>query len=60
MAELKTKPNDANVETFLNAVENEQKRKDSFRLLKIMEEATGEKGKMWGPSIVGFGTYQYE
>lgn len=59
MAELKTKPNDASVEEFLNAVENDQKRKDSFRLLKIMEEVTGEKGKMWGPSIVGFGSYHY-
>lgn len=59
MAELKTKPNDASVEEFLNAVENEQKRKDAFRLLEIMEEVTGEKGKMWGPSIVGFGTYHY-
>ena len=59
MAELKTKPNDASVEEFLNSVENEQKRQDSFQLMKIMEEITGEKGKMWGPSIVGFGTYHY-
>ena len=59
MAELKTKPNEGKVEDFLNSVENEQKRQDSFRLLKIMEEVTGEKGKMWGPSIVGFGTYHY-
>jgi len=59
MAELKTKPNEASVEAFLNTVENEQKRNDSFRLLKIFEEVTGEKGKMWGPSIVGFGSYHY-
>ena len=59
MAELKTKPNEASVEEFLNAVENEQKRADSFKLLKIMEEVTGEQGKMWGPSIVGFGSYHY-
>ena len=59
MGELKTKPNDGSVETFLNGVENEQKRHDSFRLLKIMEEVTGEKGKMWGSSMVGFGSYHY-
>ena len=59
MAELKTKPNDGIVENFINTVENEQKRQDSFRLLKIMEEVTGEQGKMWGSSIIGFGTYHY-
>ena len=59
MAEVKTKPNEASVEAFLNAVENEQKRADSFKLVKIMEEITGEQGKMWGPSIVGFGSYHY-
>ena len=51
--------NDASVREFLDAVENEQKRQDSYRLLSIMEEVTGEKGKMWGPSIVGFGSYHY-
>lgn len=59
MAELKTKQNDASVVEFLNTVDNEQKQADSFKLLKIMEEVSGEKGKMWGPSIVGFGTYHY-
>jgi len=59
MAELKTKLNDGSVEDFLNSVEDEEKRKDSFKLLSIMEEITGETGKMWGGSIVGFGNYHY-
>ena len=60
MSDLKTKQNNRNVEDFLNSVENEQKRKDSFRVLEIMKELTGEEAKMWGPSIVGFGTYTYK
>ena len=60
MSEPKTKKNDASVEEFLNSVENDQKREDSFALLKMMEEVTGHPPKMWGASIVGFGTYQYK
>ena len=59
MAELKTKLNDSDVEEFLNAVEDEQKRADSFELLKIMQEISGKPAKMWGTNIVGFGTYHY-
>lgn len=59
MAELKTKQNDASVMDFLQSVENEQRRSDSLRLLRIMQEVTGEEPKMWGPSIVGFGSYHY-
>ncbi len=59
MAELKTKLNDGSVEDFLNTVEDEQKRKDSFALLKMMGEISGEPAKMWGKDIVGFGTYHY-
>jgi hypothetical protein len=59
MAELKTKPNDASVEEFLNSVENEKKREDSFAILKLMEEITGAPPKMWGDSIIGFGSYHY-
>jgi hypothetical protein len=55
MAEIKTKQNEASVEEFINTVKDEQKRKDSFVLLKLMKEVTGEKPKMWGTSIVGFG-----
>lgn len=55
MAEIKTKQNSASVEDFINAVENEQKRKDSFTIAKMMEKASGEEPKMWGGSIIGFG-----
>lgn len=59
MAELKTKLNDDSVKDFLNAVEDEQKREDSYQLLKMMREISGEPAKMWGDAIVGFGTYHY-
>ncbi len=59
MAELKTKANSSDVNTFLNAVDDEQKRADSFALCALMEEVTGDTGKMWGDSIVGFGQYHY-
>jgi hypothetical protein len=57
MAELKTKPTDASVETFLNSVENEKKRQDSFAVLELMREVTAEEPQMWGTSIIGFGRY---
>ncbi len=60
MAELKTKLNDASVEDFLNKVEDDQKRKDSFEILKMMKQVTKEEPKMWGASIVGFGSYHYK
>ncbi len=60
MAELKTKENSASVKDFLNAIENEQKRADCLGVQKVMEEATGQKAKMWGTSIVGFGSYHYK
>ena len=60
MAENKTQPTDADVEAFLNAVDNERKRADSFAILKMMKEVTGEEPAMWGPSIVGFGRYHYK
>lgn len=60
MAEIKTKVNEASVEDFIGRVEDEQKRKDAFELLKIYREITGEKAKMWGSSIVGFGLYHYK
>jgi len=59
MAELKTKQNDQNVEAFLNSVEDERKRQDSFIILELMKEATGEQPKMWGDSIIGFGKFHY-
>ena len=60
MAENKTQPTDADVEAFLNAVDNERKRADSFAILKMMKEVTGEEPVMWGPSIVGFGSVHYK
>ena len=59
MAELKTKRNDANVEDFINSVENEKRRADAFKVLNLMKRVTGEAPKMWGSSIVGFGSYSY-
>ena len=56
----KTQITSASVEDFLNAVEDEQKRKDAFEVLRLMSEVSGKKAKMWGPSIVGFGTYHYK
>lgn len=60
MSELKTKPTNASVEKFLNQVTDETRREDCFKVAKMMEEITGEKPKMWGPSIVGFGSYHYK
>ena len=60
MAELKTKVNDASVTDFLNTVEDEEKRKDCFEVLKIMKQVTKAEPKMWGTSIVGFGSYHYK
>jgi hypothetical protein len=58
--ELKTKVNDASVEGFLNSVTDEQKREDCFEILRLMEQVTKEEPKMWGSSIVGFGSYHYK
>jgi hypothetical protein len=60
MAELKTKQTDASVKDFLNQIPDAERREDCFAVAKIMEEITGSKPKMWGPSIVGFGSYHYK
>lgn len=60
MAELKTKMNDADVEAFLNGIEDKRKREDSFAVLELMKKLTGNEPKMWGASIIGFGNYQYK
>ena len=60
MAEMKTKPTGESVERFLNKISDEERRADCFQVAKIMEEVTGEKPKMWGPSIIGFGSYHYK
>jgi hypothetical protein len=54
-AELKTKKNEASVKDFLNAIKDEQQRNDSFTILQLMQKATGDEPKMWGPGIIGFG-----
>ena len=59
MSTLKTQQNDADVEGFLAAVENDRRREDSFTVLELMKRITGEKPRMWGTSIVGFGSYHY-
>jgi len=61
MAELKTRQTSADVSEFIHAfADTEQKRKDSFELLKLMQDFTGYEPKMWGPSIIGFGSYHYK
>jgi hypothetical protein len=61
MAELKTKQTDQDVTGFINSFAGtEQKQKDSFELLKLMKELTGSEPRMWGPSIIGFGSYHYK
>lgn len=61
MAEIKTKQTNADVHEFINSfADTEQKRKDSFELLKLMQDFTGYEPKMWGPSIIGFGSYHYK
>lgn len=61
MAEIKTKQHDGDVAEFINSFANtEQKKKDSFELIKIMQEVTGHEPKMWGDSIIGFGSFHYK
>ena len=61
MAEIKTKQTNANVEDFINTFANtDQKRKDGFELLKLMQDFTGYEPKMWGPTMIGFGQYHYK
>lgn len=60
MAELKAKPNDQDIEAFLNSVEDEGKRQACFTVKEIMEDVTEAEARMWGDSIVGFGTYRYK
>lgn len=60
MAVNKTTFTDQDVLKFIDSVENEQKRKDSLHLIQLMEKITGEKAKMYGPTIIGFGEYQYK
>jgi hypothetical protein len=60
MVEIKTKPTDEDVISFLNTVENPKRKSDGLELLEIMKELTDEKPTMWGTSIIGFGTIHYK
>jgi len=61
MSEIKTKQTSADVVEFIRAfAQTEQKQQDGFELLKLMQETTGFEPKMWGPSIIGFGSYHYK
>lgn len=60
MAENKTKQSIEKVSDFISKLENEQKRTDSLRLMELMENISGEKARMWGSNIIGFGEYHYK
>lgn len=60
MAELKTKPNEASVEAFIEEIENEKKRQEARFILELMQQVTGHAPQMWGDSIIGFGSYHYK
>ena len=60
MAKNKTEFTDVNVSAFINALTDEKKKADSLTLITLMEEISGEKAKMYGPTIIGFGEYHYK
>lgn len=60
LAEIKTKPTESSVDRFIESIADEQKRKDSYVILQLMEKATKEKPKMWGSSMIGFGDVRYK
>ena len=60
MAELKTKRNDRSVNAFLNGITDAKKRRDARAISALMQKITKAKPKMWGASIVGFGSYHYK
>ena len=60
MAELKTRKTNASVTAYLNAIEDERRRADCKAIAKMMRAATGNRARMWGGSIVGYGSYDYK
>lgn len=58
--EIKTKENEASVDDFLNSVDDEQKKRDALEVLELMKKATKSEPKMWGASLIGFGSRVYE
>src|SRR6185312_4854140 len=59
MADNKTKPTKISVAAFIDAITDKDRRADAKALIKLMQKAAGEKPKMWGPSIIGFGSHHY-
>lgn len=59
MAANKTKPTKVTVAAFLAGMPDQRKHADALALIELMQDATGEKPRMWGPSIIGFGSYHY-
>jgi hypothetical protein len=59
MAENKTQPTTASVTAFINAIEDPEQKKDARKVAGMMRKATGKRPKMWGPSMVGYGSYHY-
>lgn len=60
LVEIKTKATDSSVEDFINALSDEQKRKDSEQIVALMQKASKENPKMWGAAIIGFGIKRYK
>lgn len=59
MADNKTQPTKASVTEFMNAIGDRQMRADAKKVAAMMRQATGKRARMWGPSIVGYGSYHY-
>ncbi len=59
-SENKTRVSDESVVDFLNSISDPQRRKDCFKILELLEGVSGEKPKMWGSAIIGFGQYHYK
>jgi hypothetical protein len=60
MADLKTRPTGGDVDAFVRAIADETRREDCLKLLELMGRVTGVAPRMWGSSIVGFGSYHYQ
>jgi hypothetical protein len=60
MADNKTKPTSLSVAAFIDAIADPARRTDAKALVKVMQGAAGEKPRMWGPSIIGFGSYHFK
>ena len=60
MAEIKTKATEVSVDDFIGAIDNPQRREDAKKVRALFEQLTGEPARMWGPTIIGFGSYHYK